>query len=120
MKYLKTALKVLLGIGMILAGVNHFLNAPFYLKMMPPHLPWHLALVQLSGVCEIALGLLLLLPRFTKVAAWGLILLFIAVFPANLYMAMNPHLYPEINPVALYWRLPFQPVFIAWAYWFTR
>ena len=105
---------------MALAGINHFLNAPFYLKMMPPYLPWHLTLVYVSGVCEIALGLLLLQPRFTKMAAWGLILLFIAVFPANLYMTMNPQLYPEINPAALYWRLPFQPIFIAWAYWFTR
>lgn len=120
MNKLKPVLKILLGIGMALAGINHFLNAPFYLKMMPPYLPWHLTLVYVSGVCEIALGLLLLQPRFTKMAAWGLILLFIAVFPANLYMTMNPQLYPEINPAALYWRLPFQPIFIAWAYWFTR
>ena len=115
MSKFKTVLKYLLGIGMVLAGVNHFLNASFYLKIMPPYLPWHLALVYLSGIFEIALGVLLLIPRFTKLAAWGLILLF-----ANLYMAMNTNLYPDINPATLWWRLPFQLVFIAWAYWFTR
>src|SRR5436305_13598415 len=88
--------------------------------MMPPYLPWHLALVYLSGFFEIALGLLLLIPRFTKLAAWGLILLFSAVFPANLYMATNSALFAEIKPSVLWWRLPFQLVFIAWAFWFTR
>ena len=66
------------------------------------------------------LGLLLLVPRFTRLAAWGLILLLIAVFPANLNMARNPALFPEIPPIAAWVRLPLQLVLIAWAYWYTR
>ena len=105
---------------MILAGINHFLNAPFYLRMMPPILPAPFFLIYLSGVFEIALGVLLLVPKFTQFAAWSLIALFIAVFPANIYMAMNPQLFPEISLTALYLRLPLQIVLIGWAFWFTR
>lgn len=119
MKIIKRILKWLLGIAFILAGINHFLNANFYLKMMPPYLPWHLFLIYLSGVFEIALGVLLLIPKFTRFAAWGLIALLIAVFPANIFMAFNPQMFPEFSRLALYARLPLQFVLIAWAYWFT-
>ncbi|CAN5590030.1 DoxX family protein [soil metagenome] len=120
MRIIKIILKWLLGLGFIAAGINHFLNADFYLKIMPPYLPWHLFLVQLSGVFEIVFGVLLLIPKFSRLAAWGLIALLIAVFPANIYMAMNTELFPEISPAALYLRLPLQLAIIAWAYWFTR
>ena len=79
-------------------------------------------LVQISGVAEMAGGLGLLLPQTRRAAAWGLVLLFIAVFPANLNMALN-HLPLGTRPVpawALWARLPLQAVFIAWSYWFTR
>lgn len=98
----------------------HFVNPAFYLKMMPPSLPWHLALVYLSGVAEIALGLLVLIPKYTRLAAWGLIALLIAVFPANIYLATHPEIMPAVSPTAHLIRLPFQLVFIAWAWWFTR
>lgn len=117
---LKQILKYLLAFSFVLAGVNHFINPNFYLKMMPPVLPAHLFLVRLSGVFEIALGALLLIPKFTRLAAFGLIALLIAVFPANIYMAMNAQLFPEFNPLALYLRLPLQFVLIAWAFWFTK
>ena len=87
--------------------------------MMPPYVPFHLAMVQLSGVAELALGLLLLIPRTAPLAAWGLIALLVAVFPANLQMALHPETFPEFNPVTLWLRLPLQPVMIAWAYWYT-
>jgi uncharacterized membrane protein len=119
-KILKTILKYLLGIGFALAGINHFLNAPFYLKIMPPVLPAPLFLVYLSGFFEIALGVLLLVPKFTRLAAWGLIALLIAVFPANIYMAQHPELFPEISPAALYLRLPLQLVLIGWAYHYAK
>lgn len=110
----------MLAIGFVLAGINHFINPAFYLKIMPPILPAPLFLIYLSGILEIALGVLLLLPKFTRLAAWGLIALLIAVFPANIYMAMNPHLFPEFSPAALYLRLPAQVVIIGWALWYTR
>ena len=120
MHTLKTILKYLLCAGFVLAGLNHFINPGFYLKIMPPYLPWHLPLVYLSGFFEIALGVLLLVPALTRAAAWGLVALLIAVFPANIHMAINPQLYPDINPLALWLRLPLQVVLIAWAYWYTR
>src|SRR4051812_49124271 len=120
MRVLKIILKYLLCVFFVLAGLNHFINPAFYLKMMPPYLPSHLLLVYLSGFFEIVLGVIILVPALTRVAAWGLIVLLIAVFPANIHMAINPRLFPDINPSALWLRLPLQAVFIAWAYWFAR
>jgi uncharacterized membrane protein len=69
---------------------------------------------------EVAPGILVLIPKYTAPAAWGLIALLIAVFPANLHMALNAELYPSLSPIALWLRLPLQGVLIAWAYWYTR
>lgn len=113
-------MKWLFGLLFVLAGAAHFLRPDVYLKILPPYLPWHLELVYLSGFFEILLGVLFLIPRFTVPAAWGLIALLIAVFPANLHMAQNPGLYPGISPVLLWLRLPLQGVLIAWAYAYTR
>ncbi len=120
MRLLKIILKYLLCVFFVLAGLNHFINPAFYLKIMPPYLPWQLGLVYLSGFFEIALGVMILIPALTHVAAWGLMALLIAVFPANIHMAINPDLYPDINPTVLWLRLPLQGVLIAWAYWYTR
>jgi uncharacterized membrane protein len=73
-----------------------------------------------SGAVEIVLGVLLLVPRHTVTAAWGLILLLIAVFPANVQMALHPETFPEFGPAALWLRLPLQGVLIAWAWWVTK
>ncbi len=120
MNIAKIFLKWLFGIVFVLAGINHFLNTDFYLKIMPSYLPWHLFLVYLSGIFEIILGALLLIPKFSRFAAWGLIALLIAVFPANIYMAMNTELFPEPNPLLIWVRLPLQFLLIVWAFWFTK
>lgn len=120
MRIVKNILKWIFGLAFIFAGLNHFLNPDFYLRIMPPYLPWHLFLVYLSGVFEVALGILLLIPKTQKFAAWGLIALLLAVFPANIYMAMNPQNFTDINPLLIYLRLPLQFILIAWAFWFTR
>ena len=116
----KLVLKYLLGGLFVLSGVYHFVNPTPYLRIMPPYLPWHLPLVYLSGLCEAALGALLLVPRFTRAAAWGLVALLVAVFPANVYMATRPELFPDIPRAALWLRLTLQAVLVAWAYWYTR
>ncbi len=120
MHIIKLMLKYLLALGFVLAGLYHFINPSFYSKVMPPFLPAPLFLIRLSGVFEIVLGILLLIPKFTRLAAWGLIALLIAVFPANVYMAMNTEIFFEFSPTALYLRLPLQLLFLAWAFWFTR
>lgn len=119
MLILKLVLKYLLAAFFILTGLSHFIYPAYFLKIMPPYVPWHLFLVYLSGFLEIALGIMILIPKFRRVAAWGLIALLVAVFPANIHMALNPELYPEIHPVALWIRLPLQAVLVAWAYWYT-
>ena len=116
---IKRALKILLAVFFVGAGINHFLRTGFYLRMMPPYVPFHLAMVQTSGVAEIVLGVLLLIPRASAAAAWGLIVLLVAVFPANVQMALHPSTFPEFSPTALWLRLPLQAVMIAWAYWYT-
>ena len=87
---------------------------------MPPILPFPLALVWISGAFELMLGVLLLFNRFTILAAWGFIALLIAIFPANIYMAWQPNLFPNIPQWVLWGRLPLQGLFIVWAYAFTR
>jgi uncharacterized membrane protein len=109
---------------MVVAGVNHFVAPATYVGMMPAELPasWHLALVYVSGVAEAVGGLGLILPVTRRAAAWGLIALFVAVFPANLNMAVNqlPLGDRAVPSWALWARLPLQLVLIAWAWWFTR
>jgi uncharacterized membrane protein len=92
MRYLKLVMLWLLGILFVAAGVNHFVRPDFYVKIMPPYLPWHLELVYLSGVAEIVLGVLVLIPKWRSLAAWGLIALLVAVFPANIHMAVSGHI----------------------------
>jgi uncharacterized membrane protein len=117
---IKPLLRVVLALFFVGAGVNHFIATGFYLSMMPPYVVWHLAMVQISGVAEIVLGVLLLVPATTTIAAWGLIALLIAVFPANLQMALHPETFPEFSPGSLWLRLPLQAVLIAWAWWYTK
>ncbi len=109
-----------LAAAFVFAGVNHFVNPDFYTAIMPPYLPAHLELVYLSGVFEIVGGVGVLVGRVRSLAGWGLIALLVAVFPANLHMALHPEQFPDVTSLALYARLPFQIVFIAWAYWATR
>lgn len=118
----KTALRWLLTVVMVGAGANHFISPDPYVAMMPVELPRPLLLVYVSGVAEIAGGFGLILPATRRLAAWGLIALFVAVFPANLNMALNelPLGTTTVPTWALWARLPLQIVFIVWAYWFTR
>jgi len=110
----------LLALAFTAAGVNHFINPEFYIAIMPSYVPAHSELVVLSGVFEILGGIGVLVPRTRSLAGWGLIALLVAVFPANLHMALNPELFPDVDPNGLYFRLPIQFVFIAWSYWATR
>jgi uncharacterized membrane protein len=112
---------VVLFAGLFVAGgMNHFLSAPFYVSIVPAYLPAPRMLVYVSGVCEVALGVLLVLPRFRRAAAWGLVALLIAVFPANVQMALHPVLYPGWRPLWLWARLPLQGLLVAWALGYTR
>lgn len=107
----------------IIAGVMHFIRPEFYLPMMPPYLPWHLALIYLSGVAEFALGAGVLMPQTRRYAAWGLVALLVAIFPANIHIAL--YNVPLGGAAEGYgwgnWlRLPLQGLLILWAWWYTQ
>ncbi len=119
MNQIKTISKYLLAMFMIVAGIMHFATPDFFLKIMPPYLPLHKELVLLSGVFELVPGVLLLVPQTSRLAAWGIVALLIAVFPANLYLYQHQDILPAA-PVIHLLRLPLQGVFILWAYWHTR
>ncbi len=114
---LKTFSAGIFGFLLILAGINHFISPELYLKIMPPYFPAPLPLVYLSGVFEIVLGMALFYPPRRNLVVWGIIALLVAVFPANIYMATQGHLFPEIAPWMLYMRLPLQVLLIFWAWW---
>ena len=113
----------LMSFGYIWVGTKHFIEPDFFLKIMPPYLPYHLELVYLSGAFEIILGIGLLIKKYRKLVSWGLIILLIAVYPANIYLAFNtePQQAINISPFLASWvRLPLQFVFIGLAYWHTK
>ena len=101
-------------------GVDHFINPDFYLSIMPPSFPLHEEAVYISGFFEIVGGIGVLIPRFRKIAGWGLVALLIAVYPANIYMAISPEAFPDIPIEVLYFRLALQFLFFYWAYSVTR
>ena len=124
---LKSILLWAMAVFYVFAGMMHFVAPEFYLQMMPPWLPWHAALVALSGLAEIALGVMVLVPSTQRIAAWGLIALLIAVYPANIHMAVNqvplnyrPAWMEQPTPLQAWLRLPMQFVLMAWAWWYTR
>ena len=98
------------------AGAAHFLKPAYYLQIMPPWIPQPLAMIYISGLFEILLGALILPVKTRKLAGWGLIALLIAVFPANIHMAMNPGLVSGVPAWAGWARLPFQAIFIYWVW----
>ena len=101
-------------------GIDHFVNAEFYLSIMPPYFPLHKEAVYISGFFEVLGGVGVLVPQFRKIAGWGLFLLLIAVYPANIYMAITPEAFPKIPISLLYFRLVLQFFFLYWAYIVTR
>ncbi|MGB5548045.1 MAG: DoxX family protein [Polyangiales bacterium] len=118
----KVAALCLLALLMIAVGALHFARPKPFVRIVPDFLPAPLALVYISGFFEILGGIGLLVPATRPWAAWGLIALYVAVFPANIYMlthniSLNPK--KPIPRWALWLRLPLQFLFIAWAYWFT-
>ena len=119
---MKAPLRWLLSFIMVSAGVMHFADPEPFVAIVPSALPAPLALVYISGAAEIAIGLGLQLPPTRHIAAWGLVALLIAVFPANINMALHdlPMGDDPVPTWALWARLPLQLVLIFWAWVYTR
>ncbi|WP_262179250.1 DoxX family protein [Haloarcula laminariae] len=122
---LKRPLLYLMAPAYVVAGLLHFVVPGLYAQIVPPMLPAPLALVYLSGLAEVAVGLGLLWPPTRRYAAWATIALLLAVFPANVYMATSGVVVSGMpgggdpSPLVRWGRLPLQGVLILWAYWYT-
>jgi len=107
------------------AGTMHFVVPRAYEAMMPPSLPRHREAVVVSGIAEIAGGLAVIPLRSRRLARWWLLSLLLAVFPANVHMAVNPEQVAglDLNRIprwALWARLPLQPLAMLWVWRATR
>jgi len=118
-KTLKDNAAVATGLTFVFTGVSHFFIPDKFMEMMPPFIPAPLLMVYVSGFLEILGGIGLIIPRTRRAAAWGLILLLLAVFPANIYTALkNVQLGGFMSyPVYQWLRLPMQIVLIWWVWW---
>jgi uncharacterized membrane protein len=104
------------------AGIGHFTSTDQFVAIVPPYLPEARALVYISGVFEILGALGVLLGRTRLLAGYGLIALLIAVYPANIHMALHPEDFAAsgMSPTGLYVRLPIQFLLMLWVWWATR
>lgn len=116
---MKLTFAYVMGTFYIVAGMMHFIVPKPYVKIMPKSLPYPLALVYLSGIAEILCGIGFLFDATRVAAAWATILLLLAIFPANINMALNPAQF-KISPWLLYSRLPLQFVLVWLAYFYTE
>ncbi|MFL3022699.1 MAG: DoxX family protein [Cytophagales bacterium] len=118
---IKSFLIIISSIFYVIVGIKHFIEPEYFLSIVPPYLPYHLELVYVSGLFEVLFGILILLPKYRYYGAIGLILLLIAVFPANIYLAQNEIAQEAIGAtqeIAI-WRLPIQGILI-WIAYFIR
>lgn len=104
----------------ILIGISHFFIAEWYMQIIPPIFPFKLELVYISGFFEIVFGFLLIFKRVRFIISWLIILLLIAVYPANIYLAISNGQALNISPFIAWLRLPLQFVFIFVAYWHSK
>ena len=119
---IKSFLIIISSIFYVIVGIKHFIEPEYFLSIVPPYLPYHLELVYISGLFEILFGLLILFPKYRYYGAIGLILLLVAVFPANIYLAQSKEAQEAIGATQeiATWRLPIQGVLIWIAYFLRR
>tara|TARA_B100000029_G_scaffold481159_1_gene529949 strand:- start:871 stop:1236 length:366 start_codon:yes stop_codon:yes gene_type:complete len=120
MKIFKYTTLYIMSIFYVNVGVKHFVDPDWFMQIMPPYLPYHKELVYISGMFEILFGLMLIIQRTRLYAGYGLILLLIAVFPANIYLAQTNGSAMNISPEIAWGRLPFQALFISFAYMHSK
>ena len=119
---IESFLIIISSIFYVIVGIKHFIEPEYFLSIVPTYLPYHLELVYISGLFEILFGLLILFPKYRYYGAIGLILLLIAVFPANIYLAQSKEAQEALGATQeiATWRLPIQGVLIWIAYFIRR
>ena len=111
---------IVMGVFYISIGISHFTSPIWYVQIVPPYLPYKLELVYISGFFEILFGGMLFFKKTRFLAGWGLILLLIAVYPANIYLAQTNGAAMNTTPLIAWGRLPVQFIFVGLAYWHSK
>ena len=111
---------IIMGVFYISIGISHFTSPIWYVQIVPPYLPYKLELVYISGLFEILFGGMLFFKKTRFLAGWGLILLLIAVYPANIYLAQTNGAAMNTTPLIAWGRLPVQFIFVGLAYWHSK
>ena len=111
---------IVMGVFYISIGISHFTSPIWYVQIVPPYLPYKLEIVYMSGLFEILFGGMLFFKKTRFLAGWGLILLLIAVYPANIYLAQTNGAAMNTTPLIAWGRLPVQFIFVGLAYWHSK
>ena len=111
---------IIMSLFYIIAGINHFINPVWYVRIVPPILPFKIVIVYITGILEIILGSLLFFPNTRFIAGWGLVILLVAIYPANIYVALTNGEAMDTTPIIAWGRLPFQFALITLAYWHSK
>ena len=111
---------IIMSLFYIIAGINHFINPVWYVRIVPPILPFKIVIVYITGILEIVLGALLFFPNTRFIAGWGLVIFLFAIYPANIYVALTNGKAMDTTPIIAWGRLPFQFALIAIAYWHSK
>ncbi len=122
MKYFKLFTIYFMSIGYTYVGIRHFIDPDFFLAIMPNYLSFHLEFVYITGIAEIVFGILLFFKKTRTFASYGLIVLLISVFPANIHLVESELSQSILNATKnqTIIRLPFQGLFILLAYWHSK
>tara|TARA_B100001750_G_scaffold144973_1_gene115781 strand:+ start:214 stop:660 length:447 start_codon:yes stop_codon:yes gene_type:complete len=119
MKIIKLLSIYIMSFFYIYIGVKHFLDLEYFMNIMPKYIPYHKTMIYISGILEILLGTIIIIPKWRSLASYGLILLLLAVFPANIYLYTSKEAQEilEISKQDALIRMPFQVLLIIIAYW---
>lgn len=107
---------ILMSLLYVVAGLYHFVNPEFYVKIMPRYIPYHLFFVYTTGIIEIVLGILILIKKYQKKAAWLIVFMLIAFLPVHIQMLQDAWISLNIKFIVVALRLPLQFVLILWTF----
>ena len=122
MRYIKLFTIYFMSIAYTYVGIRHFIDPDFFLAIMPNYFSLHLFFVYLTGLMEVVFGVLLVFKKTRKIAAYGLIVLLVIVFPANIHLVQSElsQSILDVTKDQSIIRLPFQGLFLLLAYWHSK
>jgi len=116
MKALDFILRGLLFLVFFSTGLGHFLETDFYMKMMPPYIPFHVAIVLVTGFCEFLMAIFIIIPETKKFAAKAMVIFLLSYLPAVFHIMTNMAAFPEVSRQLMLFTLPahFLMIIMSW------